>query len=557
MRSTPNVLIFLIWQALLATAQAQQDGVLPIGDPLHQFLIEQHTFGNLPEAHLGSLPLSVYEARQYLDSLDRQRDLLSRTDQVYLDRFLGVVSSPGADFLQGIIPQIYQSGRDFFAVAGESYGLQINPLLYLAYGRAQGTRRDDGLAMPSLRQNTRGIRISGHLGNHLFFESRLEETQRREVWPAYDPKWTAPRLAFVRLNRPAQEYDYQTATGLLGIKTKHVELRFGRDRNRWGYGVGSLALSNYAPAYDQLQIRTSFWRIQYTNLFALLSDLTSFPPGAVDRTISRKFSAFHRLEVQLPLRIQLELFEGVIVMPDTNRNRARFDLGYLNPVILYRAVEADRGSPDNVLLGGGISWIVHPGWRFYSHILLDELVVGQIGNGWWGNKWAVLAGLHVVDHPFPNTSLRVEYARLRPYLYSHVTAHNAYVHHNDILGHPAGPNAEDIMLELTARPTLRTQVAVTAAFTFRGRNTENLNYGSDPLISYVSRVSENNVWLRQGISQSRMLLEAHAGIEALPNLFLNLALRSEIVDDNLYGRSYYTVPYLMLQWGIPYQSLRY
>ncbi len=539
-----------------APVWGQQDGLLQIDDPLHRFLTRQQVLGRLPEAILSHQPLSAYEARRHLDALDTSR--LGHLDEQLYARFLGRAPGPGVATFRKVMPFAYRNGRDFLSVEHEDYAFQVNPLFYLTYGRARQTERPGGEASVAFWQNTRGVRAAGHVGKHVFFEARLEENQRRDVRPAFGLD-TAPRLGRTKFNEN-QVYDYTVATGVVGLRTKYFEVRFGRDRNRWGLAQGSLMLSNYAPVYDQLQIRTTVWRLQYTNLFTRFTDQT--PRSVSPEILPRKYGAFHRLALQLPGRVELELFETVLfASPDSLGVRDGFEWSYLNPIIFYRAVESDLVdpdlNPDNVLLGGGISWIAYPGLRLRTQLLLDELTVSQIGKGWWGNKWGWLLGFDLADFPVPNLLLQVEYARLRPYLYGHRAAFTSYTHYNDLLGHPAGPNSEDAALFLAYQPTLRWRAALTLARTRRGRDTEDAYYGADPLRSYTERVADTDVRLLQGIRQTYLLAEARAGYEFLPDVYLELALRAESVDDAETGTDRYVAPFVMLRWGLPFQSVRY
>src|SRR5690606_26618913 len=146
-------------------------------------------------------------------------------------------------------------------------------------------------------------------------------------------------------------YDYFAATGVVGFRSKYFEARLGRDHHQWGVGRSSLVLSNFSAPFDFLQLRTTLGRFQYVNLFAGLTDKDLF---VVQETLPepRKYAAFHRLSVALPGRVQLGVFESVVFSSDSLGVRRGFDVSYLNPVIFIRAVERDRGSPDNVLLGG-------------------------------------------------------------------------------------------------------------------------------------------------------------------------------------------------------------
>ena len=545
------LLAFLI----AGSALAQQDGLLQLNDPLHQFLLRQQVFGRLPDAFLSHQPLSAYEARRYLDSLAASADDFSPVDAQLYARFLGQAPGPGVAAAQKLLPFAFRNGHDFISTQDEEYAFQVNPLVYLTYGRARQTQRDDRDASVAVWQNTRGARASGHIGKNIFFETRLQENQRRDAWPAFQAAdETAPRLGNSKFEDDT--YDYWFITGVVGFRSKYFEVRFGRDHNRWGFGRNSVVLWNYATTYDQLQIRPTFWRLQYTNLFTTLSD----PNPDQNNFVPRRYGAFHRLAMNLTDRLQAEIFEAIMFASSDSLGLrdSGFDVAYLNPVIFYRAVEIERaGRLDNALLGGGLSWVATPGLRFHTQLLLDELQVSQIGKGWWANKWGWIAGIDLVDWPLNNVLLRLEYARLRPYLYSHRTPTSAYLHYNDLLGHPAGPNTQDVTLSLDVQPIERLRAVLNLAYTQRGRNTATENYGSDPSISSNSRVSDTDVSLLQGVRQKQWLVEAYLSYEWLPNAYLDLALRAESIDDAETGLDRYVAPMVTLRWGLPFQSVRY
>ena len=570
------LLAFLVVLAPGTTpARAQPEGVLQLDDDVHPFLLRWQARGLLPEAHLSHRPLSAYEAERYLDSLDalgadRRAAVLTEEDRRRLARFQGRAPGPGVPFVRDYAPFLYRNGKDFFAAEGDDYAVQIEPLLYFDYGRARQTDTDDREATVPVWQNTRGIRLGGHIGDYVFFETELRENQRRPPDALRSPyrQVTGPRLSQSRFVDD-NTYDYFRATGLVGARTEHFEVRFGRDRNHWGPGETSLVLSDYAPAYDQLQLRTTFWRVQYTNVFASMTDLTPLGNNLVDDpNLPFKFGAFHRLEFDLPAGVQLGLFESVIAAPDVEE-QTRFDIepAYFNPLIFYRAVERDLGSPDNVLLGADASWATPlRGLEVYGQFMLDEFIVDEIFTDSWTNKYGLMMGARLAGLPtdalaLNELSLALEYTRLRPYLYTHRDPSTSYMHYNDLLGHPAGPNSEDVALFARYRPLPRVEAALNVAYTRRGRaptdsSGNEINIGADPLKSFDERASEQAPLL-SGVRQNRWLVEARAGYQLLPDLFVEASLRFESVDDAERGLTRYVAPSLALRWGLPFRSVRY
>ncbi len=564
--------VFTLWVLLglsgfVRPAEAQTDGLLQVHDPVHRFLLWQHSAGRLPNAFLSHQPLSVYEAQRYLDTLATQIDDLNLVERDLLHRYRRTKDSTyvySYPRMVGIFARTYRNGQDFISTDQEDYSVQVNPLLYFGMGYA-GRRiyggQEDNLFM---WQNTRGLRLSGKVGQYIFFESRLEENQRVPVLPAV-AKRTAPRLGIVKYEvdegaiGTSTPYDYSIATGILGFRNKTFEVRFGRDRNHWGMGRSSVQLSNFAPAYDQLQIRTTVGRFQYTNLFSAFNDLSELEDDfSLNQTIPRKYGAFHRLSVNISASVQLGVFESIVIAPENG-----LDVSYLNPIIFYRSLETEQGSPGNAVIGGDFSWVVRRGMQLYAQLILDEFKIAELkrpGRGWFGNKWSTLVGFHFIEpiSALPNTTLRVEYTRTRPFTYSHFIPNQGYVHHNDFLAHPSGPNSEDLGVFMTYQPTPRIQAALNVAMTVRGRNPDNENVGADPNVSYLTQTrGDFGHKILQGVPENHVIIELHGGYELLPNLNASLALQIERFSDGELGTQSYFFPFAMLRWGLPFQSVRY
>jgi hypothetical protein len=548
-----TVALLAIGLAAPAATRAQTDGLQQINDPVHHFLQRHKTLGHLPGAFVSHQPLSVYEAQGHLDSLAALGDTLAPGERERLARLRGEAPEPGAEWLNRQWGLLYRNGQDMASVAGDGYRLQLNPLLYTTVGRARRSGRPDVTAW----RNTRGVRASGQIGP-LFFESRLTENQQRPATVEFQGA-TAPRLG-QSLIQGKDTYDYLTATGVVGFRSEFFEVRFGRQRNRWGYGAGSLLLSNYAPVYDQLQIRTSVWDLQYTNVFArfIQPDRVQTDERGGNTAFPRRYGAFHRLTWEVSDRFQLQLHESVVLATqnDSTVSRTGFDLSYLNPIIFYRAVERDLGSPDNAMIGIGGSWIATPGIRLYGQFLLDELIVSRIGNTSWANKWGWLAGADLARTGIPHLSAQVELTRQRPFLYAHYFPPNAFLHYNDPLGHPAPTNSWDLAAFFDYRPPGRLQAELNAAVTWWGRNPEGENVGADPRISTQTR-TRDFVALLDGVRQTQVLLEGHLGIELLPDFFVEGQLQATVTDDAVRGSSQVVTPAVALRWGMPFASERY
>jgi hypothetical protein len=544
-------------------AQAQTDGLLDLDDETHRFLQSQRTKGHLPDAFLTHRPLSVYEARRSLDSLaarDSARQILTPATRQQLARLRGETARPGADWARRVF-SLYENGQDLVSVEGDGYALQLNPRYYGHLGPTVHEEASGRFVNDMAWRNTRGLRFSGHVGDYLFFESRVSENQWRPVWPAFSNN-TAPRVGHISFYDDGDPYNYFEATGIVGLRTRHVEVRLGRGRAHWGPGQGSVFFSDYGTVHDQAQIRATLGPLQYSYLLARFLDTETQAVASGPRRPSR-YGVFHHLTLHATDALTFDLYEGVIMGRDTTAGGSTFDPAYLNPAVVFRPLERDLGSGGNALLGVGGEWRPLSGAALYGQIVLDELRVSEIGNQWWGNKWGWLLGLHVAEPGVPHLSARLEAARLRPYLYSHRTSASAFTHMGDLVGHPAGPNSVDLSLFLDYEPPGPWRALLNASWTVRGRNgigadgATTANYGGDATVPSRPRVRSRPVPLLQGIRQEHATVDAALAYEVLPHLRVTAAVRAERLVDATRGTDYYLSPRLLLSWGLPFQQLRY
>ncbi|OZC03405.1 capsule assembly Wzi family protein [Rubricoccus marinus] len=536
-------------------ARAQAEGLTQIESDLERFVLRQHALGRLPRLDPGALPLNTRAALAMLDSIDASG--MSAVDRALLDGYLGRET---AGFLgaRAESTPLYANRRSFISTSGDGYGLEASPLLDLSYGPAQINRAEEGgTETGSAWTLARGLRVAGHAG-HFFAETRIAETQ--ELVPnGSRTRSTAPRIAFARTtggtaNAPDAEYDYVRSTGIVGYRDRFVELRAGRDRNRLGFARGSLILSNYASEYDHAQVRLNVGPLSFQSVYARFLDPREAGGSDSDGVVEQRYGAFHRVAYRPGAGVEIEVFETVIFGDREDDNRNGFELAYLTPFALYRAVERDLGSPDNILLGAGAAWRPTSGVRVYGQGLLDELVAARFFDDAWTSKWGFVLGAQVSDPKIPglgrlvNTDLQVEYSRIRPYVYAHRDSVTAAVHYGDVLGHPAGPNASDLNVRLEHRPSRDLVFSADLSYTVRGRNTDLLNYGSDPQRENGDRVPEPNPTL-QGVRQRLAFADVSFGARVLPDATVGLRVLARMTDDEAFGRSGFVAPQLFLRWS--------
>lgn len=537
-----------------AAVHAQTEGMLQIEGDLQRFVLRQHALGRVPWLDTGALPLATATALAALDSLAAGEATLSPTDAALVAGWRGTAAR--GMLTRRVDGLVYRDGRSFARVAGPDYAVEAAPVLELS-GGPTWAERAAGAPVPSRGWTfSRGLRAAGHVGR-FFVETRIAENQSVRPLEERQPS-SAPRLANVPLTA-GFAFDYLTSVGVVGYRGPRFEARAGRDRARLGFARGSLILSNYAAEYDHVQLRWTLGPLAAQSLYARFLE----PKVGGDGLTEGRYGAFHRIALQAGRGVELEVFEGVVASGrDADGQRRGFEPAYLVPFQLYRAVERDLGSPDNVMLGAGAAWRPVAGVRLYGQGLLDELVAARFFEDAWTNKWGYVAGLQLADPGLPgvgrlrDTDVRLEYARIRPYVYAHRDASTAAVHFRDGLGHPAGPNVSDVSLRLAHRPSAHWEVSADLAHTIRGRNADSLNYGSDPYLSYDERVPDPTPTL-QGVRQRLVLADVRVAAVLLPDAVAGAALSYRRISDAVTGRAHALTPSVFVRWSLAEFGPRY
>ena len=403
-----------------------------------------------------------------------------------------VNKTAGDDDNSGFWSTFYKTPKSLYEVGGDNFYFRINPILAFGLGE---DNQDDELIF----QNTRGLIIEGQIDNKLYFHTQIRETQRRfynYLERQISNLNAIPGQGFYKNFQSSifssfQGWDYLNSQAFFGLQiSKSIDINFGHGKNFIGNGYHSLLLNDYAHNYLYLKVNTVFWKVHYQNIFAELSAFSGRDtPG--NTLIPKKYLAAHYLDINFTPNFSLGFFEAVIFTRDGG-----FDLQYLNPVILYRAVEQFSDSPDNVLLGFNFKYNIHRRAQVYGQFLIDELRVSEAfsGKGWWGNKTGFQLGVKIID-PFNVKNLRwlTEYNTVRPFTYAHrpnegdqrVIAN--YSHYNQPLAHPLNSNFREWMNTIDFQATNRWHVSARVAFATRGQDEESTNYGSNILTDYTSR----------------------------------------------------------------------
>lgn len=419
----------------------------------------------------------------------------------------------------------YRTPAHFFEVNTAAFRLKVNPLLNFSVGKE---RDGDGL----LFHNQRGLELRGDVDGRVFFYTSVLETQARfadyvnERVTRYEAVPGALRYKNYRskLFDTANGYDFNVANAYVGFyATRHVGIQLGHGRHFIGNGYRSVFLSDFGPPAFYLKISARVWRFHYQTLFLELHP-ASANAARPNQLLPKKYAAVHYLNFKATPRLAFGFFEATVF----NRGQ-QFELQYLNPIILYRTVEAAIGSPDNVLIGVDGRWDLLRRVRLYGQILFDEFRFDAIykprEKGWWGNKFAWQLGAKYVNaFGADHLDLQVEWNGARPYTWSHRDSLNSWTHYSQPLAHPLWSNFQEVVLLARWQPLPRLDLGARLMLAYRGEDTPAQNWGAEPLRANRDRVRDYGNFIGQGVRNDLTLAGLDASWQLYHNFFLDLNL---------------------------------
>jgi hypothetical protein len=409
----------------------------------------------------------------------------------------------------------YKTPANLYEVHEKDFFLAVNPVFQYTVGKESNNGQH-------LFLNTRGVTLRGRIANKIGFSAYVTDNQERD--PRYVQRWEDERQAV-----PGQGfykefklsgYDYFDARGTITFNAaKYIDIAFGYDKNFIGNGYRSLFLSDFSNSTLFLKLNTRIWKFNYQNLFM---ELQAAERNGADILVPKKYAAFHHLTLAVTRWLNLGIFEGVVF-----GRKDRFEFGYLNPVIFYRSIEQQNGSFDNAVAGIDAKANLAKRFQFYTQFLLDEFNLTEIrrGSGWWGNKWALQAGVKYIDaFNIPNLDLQLESNRVRPFTYSHRDSIANYTHYNQPLAHPLGANFQEWIGIARYQPAARWMLQAKAMYFNQGKDTGNISNGGNIFLPSVPpfRKMDFGYDLGSGIQTKTAYASLLLSYELRPNLFIEL-----------------------------------
>jgi hypothetical protein len=467
-----------------ATPVAAQPEIVPAEHPVYAFLHQQRVRGLLPEYRHEMRPLGRARIGGLLDSLSVRSDAdatMDRLSAAWLTLYRRELFEP-ADAVETVvgpggridIPMGAQTEKFLYYYRDDDWRLALN-----AVGRFQLRFSDGPRGLDNVDEEAESLRgvafvpegilqgnYRGIVGFYTGTFNGGQLTGDTRVLQA-DPD-LAPLYYIGRSDVPQGNFDRATASvraagRLFSAEIAHERLLVGASFD------DALLLTEGADYFSFVRLGLESRIVQYQFMHGALGDQSFFVPGDEDSPVllgPERYLAFHRLTLNPWRRLQLAFTEMVVY------GQRGPELAYLNPINPFKPAEHALWDRDNSLFALEAVFRPVDGIETYATFLADDLDLSRLGENSFNNKWAVQAGVGAALGPALGW---VEYTRIEPFVYTHRflldgSFYNAYQHNGFGLGHPLGPNADQVEAGLRAWGPMRTRGVVKARYVRQGEN---------------------------------------------------------------------------------------
>ena len=434
---------------------------------MYDFLHHQRVLGSLPEYRHEARPYGRAEIGRLLDSL-RVRTPATPSGS-WQARFGREIDEP-ADAIETVLgdgiglPLGVETEKFFLYHRDDDWRVALH-----AIGRVQARYADEAATYHGAALTPEGVLEGNYRGVVGFYTGAFNGQQVGGDTRVLQADPDLRSLYYIgRQELPPGNFDRATASlrasnGTFSAEIAHARLHLGAS-----FGE-SLLLTDNADHFSFVRLGLDTRAVQYQFVHGALGDRSFQALGDDGGGVllgPERYLALHRINANPWRWLQLGFTEMVVY------GQRGPELAYLNPINPFKPAEHALWDRDNTLFALDAVLRPAPGVEAYGTFLADDLDVGLLGQNSYNNKWAVQAGVGGALGPALGW---VEYTRIEPFVYTHRflldgSFYNAYQHNGFGLGHPLGPNTDQLEAGLRFWLPARVRGAARLRYVRRGEN---------------------------------------------------------------------------------------
>lgn len=457
---------------------------ITIANPVYQFLQKLENQNLLGAYNLNDLPLSKGRIVEMLKIASNNNGITiddKETIELYLREFDNsrveptVLISSNTDSL-GILSKEFFGDKEkyLYLYHDSSYFTAVRPLgsIDLIMLNSDNSNGDNSLI------GNLGLRFSGSINNT--FGYSLQATNgvlfggSREV--AYYDNRYSKNIKFVYYRD-----DIDFTESHINYQNNWFHASLGREYRKIGAGFfNSFIISDNSPSFDAISLGAEFSNFKYqyfhSSLLGFVNKVGGWETG-FHISIPPKYLALHRFSI-FGNWGEVSFFEHIVY------SDRQIDLAYLNPLSFFKSLEHSLRDRDNAGIGFDFT-IKSDIAQIKGTYFMDDVRFEKVGTGYWGNKAAWNLGIGT--NLFNFLDMKIEYARVEPYTFSHFNRQNSMVNDGYLLSSYLNPNSDRISIGLNYWYGSRYPISLEYSYTKHGKNILDedgniiKNVGGDPL----------------------------------------------------------------------------
>jgi hypothetical protein len=517
-----SLLLALLIFSFISYSQVEN---VPLNHPVYIFLKQMKVKNIIPYISEDVPNLSRFEVKGYLQEVESKYDQLSSTERNLLNRYkvdfyevldtanTNYFFNPNEDFGESLAGLFSNKIKYFYAYSEESANIFIEVLGDYYYGQQFKPEVNNSHLFDI------GFRMRGTVFDHLGYNLTVLKggaAGSRSVAELIYPK-LLQSYKWVENGENIGNYDF--TEGYIKYYTepaKDMGLTFqlGREFKTIGYGYGNkLVLSGLGPSLDFIQFDFDYGIVHFTSIHGTTVGNMSF--NYDDRYT--KFWTFNRLKLSFQNLFEIGIGESVVY---SDRG---IDISYLTPVGFYKFIEHSTQDRDNANLYFDLQTNFIDNLELQGTFLLDENILSNLQDlDSYKNKTAYQLGLFWYEaFTLNDLSFIFEYTKIRPYVYTHYNPKITYTGWGFNLGHPIGPNSDELLSKLSYDVNDWMRVSLNYRYIRSGENVYDTsgtlikNVGGDIEISHGPQPQNETAIFLDGIRINNNIFEAGIRVEPI------------------------------------------
>ena len=508
---TTKILLFLLIIISITSIdlKAQIENV-PLADPVYKFLKEMNVKRIIDNFIDDDPNLSRFQVADMLKTMYKKKSQLSKTEINILKKYMIEFvpeelnsktttslfggNTGASDGIKGLIED---KQKYLFAYKKDNNNIFINAIGNLYY--VNGIK-------PTVKSNAwlfdGGLDFRGSLFNKIGYNLNVLKGGAAGDSVLVESAFPPIKSTFKYVENIENITNYDFTNGYLKFYTDPAEgmdlsVQIGREKLVYGYGYSKrLALSGDAPNMDFLKFMFKYGVINYSSIYG--STVGEFNPDR-DLRYTKYFSA-NRLTIALDNLFNVGIGETVV-------SSRGIEFGYLNPLLFYKFAEMSLQDRDNGTLFFDMQTHFLKDLELQGTFFLDENILSNLSDlERQTNKTAYQLGFFWYEPAgFRNFSLIFEYTKIRPYVYTHFDPENIYTGFGVILGHPIGPNADQLFVKMNYNFSSRVSANLELQKIRKGENVYNsdgeliFNAGGSVYDTFVEGRDSDKAYFLDGI----------------------------------------------------------